>query len=131
MATTATTIPATAGGGGEGGGGWRITDFDVGKAIGKGRCGHVYLARCKRSGRWVDDCPAVIDRLLLLVWMDRSIDRSIDPGIARPIDQSNRIPPRRAHRDVALKVLFKAQLEQDDLVRGALSNSLSCFVLCC
>jgi serine/threonine protein kinase len=33
--------------------GWRIEDFDVGPAVGKGRFGHVYACRDKRSGALV------------------------------------------------------------------------------
>ena len=30
---------------------WSITDFDIGRPIGRGRYGSVFMARCKRSGR--------------------------------------------------------------------------------
>ena len=29
---------------------WKISDFDMGKALGKGRFGHVYCARETKSG---------------------------------------------------------------------------------
>ncbi len=44
---------ASAGAGGGGSGGWSIRDFEIGRGLGKGKFGMVYLARDKRSKKIV------------------------------------------------------------------------------
>jgi aurora kinase len=56
---------------------WALADFEVGKALGKGKFGHVYLAKEKRSGYIV---------ALKMLFKSELVSSSVEKQLRREIE---------------------------------------------